>query len=176
MTDLVELVVARLKAVDRVLDLGAGAGHQAITFRDAGMKVTAVDIQLPKSLPEDINWVEAKGEEYLESLADTVKFEAIFMRNILQFFDREWTEKQLPTLLATHLSPVGPTVINTFYKDPNPPFDHPFRSLYTVQELERLFAGWTIELAEQFEKDGLDLSGHPRHFFITQLVASRPNR
>jgi 2-polyprenyl-3-methyl-5-hydroxy-6-metoxy-1,4-benzoquinol methylase len=153
-----------------VLDLGAGEGRQAEEMAKMGAKVIAVDRREPSAKHPNIEWAIQPIEEWVKTLDPSLMFDAIHARNIIQFFPYEWTLGTLIPLLQSHLKPGGFMSIETFYKNPVPPFERPFSSLYSLDDLSPLFADWNTIHSSMEEIDTHDLQGFPRHFFGTSLL------
>lgn len=155
-----------------VLDLGAGNGTFAQIFVERGARVTVVDISIRKITDPSVTTKKMRVEDFVE-IEQTGKFGLIFARNILQFLDKPWVFETLFPWLDDHLSSAGVIAVETFYQDPEPPFDHPMRSLYTLQELTTHFISWEELLARQYEHRSLDMSGHERTFFTTDMIVRK---
>ncbi len=156
----------------RVLDLGAGEGDFARMFCERGAKVTAVDHTIPQSKDGAIECVRIRVEEFIEG-KDRGSYDAVFMRNILQFLQKHWVFATLFPWLGGHLKQGGIIGIETFSRDPEPPFNHPMRSLYTAKELLEHFLLWQDLCVQEYEHDGPDMRGTLRHFFITDLIVRK---
>ena len=75
--------------------------------------------------------------------------------------------------MEKHISSKGIIAIETFYLDPEPPFDHPTRSLYTLKELTRHFMSWNEIFAQEYDHMGLDMNGNTRRFFVASLIVQK---
>lgn len=158
----------------RVLDLGAGEGKQAKHMAGLGMKITAVDRKPPKEKYASISWNTLPIQEWMVKLSDDDFFDAILARNSLQSFEKPMVQGELFPILSRCLKSGGLFAIETFYKEPVPPFDHPFKSLWDETELKRSFAGWEVIASETQEEHTPDLSGRPRDFYKTGLLVRKP--
>ena len=158
----------------RVLDLGAGEGKQAKQMIELGAKVIAVDRKAPKEMDEAISWNTSLVEEWVADLSNNDIFDAILARNSLQFFDKDIVRNELLPILSNHLKSGGLFEIETFYKEPVPPFDHPFKSLWTEDELRESFVDWKVVASEMGEENTTDLSGKLRDFYKTGLLVKKP--
>ena len=171
--DFTRKIFEYLKPGNHVLDLGAGVGDFARMFVEHGAKVTAVDPIVMTQPDPNIKTKPMRIEDfYNEHNSD--QYDLIFARNILQFLDKNWVFATLFPWLEGHLTPNGIIAIETFYQNPNPPFDQPMRSLYTLQELTAHFMSWSEIFAREYNHQGLDMSGQSRQFFISSLIVRRP--
>ena len=157
-----------------VLDLGAGDGKQAKRMTELGAKVIAVDRKPPKEADPSISWNILPIEEWVVKLSDNDTFDAILARNILQFFDKNMAVEELLPILSKHLKSGGLLAIETFSQEPVPPFERPFKSLWTEDELKNNFTGWEILSSQMQMQNALDLAGRPRDFYRTVLLARKP--
>ena len=156
-----------------ILDLGAGIGTYSEMFADRDALVTAVDKHIPNQIGDNITCVRMTAEKFITQ--DEHIYDGAFFRNIMQFFDKTWTFEHLFPWLGNHLKPGGVIAIETFYQEPNPPFDHPLASLYTMQELQQYFGSWQEIYARHYEHKGSDMSGRNRQFYISDLIIRRNN-
>jgi 2-polyprenyl-3-methyl-5-hydroxy-6-metoxy-1,4-benzoquinol methylase len=155
-----------------VLDLGAGDGKFAQMFVERGAKVTAVDTR-PMNINDAMIVPKQMTIEYFCATENKEHFDLIFVRNAIQFLDKNWTLETFLPWMEERCSDKGIIVIETFYQDPEPPFDHPMRSLYTLKELTGFFMSWNELFAREYDHVGLDLSGNTRKFFITSLIVQK---
>ena len=163
-----------LKPSWRILDLGAGEGNQAKRMVELGMTVVAVDKKSPKEKDEQISWNIMPVEDWVVTLSDNDLFDAILARNSLQFFDKTTVEKELLPILSKHLKSGGLFEIETFYKEPIPPFANAFKSLWTVDELTKNFGDWEVIASDMRKENTTDLSGNLRDFYTTGLLLRKP--
>ena len=157
-----------------VLDLGAGEGKQAKHMIELGVRVIAVDRNIPKEKDESITWKNLPIQEWLVRLHDNDLFDAILARNVLQFLDKTLIEIELLPILSKHLKKGGIFAIETFYDEPVPPFEHAFNSLWNSDELKKNFIGWDIITSEMEKEHTTDLSGRLRGFYKTGLLMKKP--
>ena len=101
------------------------------------------------------------------------RYDLIFLRNILQFLDKQWVFDVLFPWFQGHLNTGGIIGIETFYQEPEPPFGHPMRSLYSAQELSGHFLSWQEIYLEQYDHSGPDLSGITRHFYTSDILVKK---
>lgn len=170
--EFIQVFLDQLQTRWRILDLGAGQGDFAHKFVERSATVTAVDVLLPKLSNPAITPKRMRVEEYIAATSSET-FDAVFARNILQFLDRSWVFETLFPWIANHLTPHGLLAIETFYRDPEPPFPHPLRSFYTLAELTPHFISWNELLATQSEHQGLDMAGQARKFFTTDMIVKK---
>ena len=164
--------ISLIRPGSRILDMGAGIGTFSQMFADKGALVTAVDIKIREGLDENIASKKLKVEEFVMHNSNDI-YDVAFMRNILQFLDKEWVFEILFPWLDEHLTRGGVVGIETFYKEPMPPFDHALRSLYTIRELAEHFLLWQELYSEQYEEYGPDMSGNFRQFFLSDLIVRK---
>lgn len=170
--DFNEIFLSYLKTGHKVLDLGAGAGDFSQAFADKGASVTAVDPRLREDLGESVIRKKMKVEEFIAQ-AQKDLYDLVFMRNILQFLDKQWVFDILLPWLQEHVNRDGVIGIETFYQEPEPAFDHPMDSLYSAQELIEHFLAWQEIYLEQYGHIGHDMKGRLRHFFIVDLIVQK---
>jgi 2-polyprenyl-3-methyl-5-hydroxy-6-metoxy-1,4-benzoquinol methylase len=163
-----------IKPGHHVLDLGAGQGNFTQMFVERGARVTAVDIRLPKLQDTSIISEKTSIEEFCAS-EQSGQYDRIFARNVLQFLDKPWVFKTLFPWMEEHITVQGIIGIETFYQDPEPPFEHVMRSLYPLKELTAHFMSWTELYVRDYCHSGLDMSGQIRKFFLSSLIVKRPD-
>ena len=162
-----------LKPGWRVLDLGAGEGKQAKIITGLGATVVAVDIKSPKVNIPLVTWNTLSIEEWIKRPFDNNPFDAVLARNIFQFFEKEYLKGVLVPGLSERLKSEGLIAVETFYKEPDPPFERPFKSFWNETEIKEIFQGWKIVASETEDGPGLDLSGKMRDFFRTGFLAQK---
>ena len=162
-----------LKSNHHVLDLGAGEGNFSRMFLERGAVVTAVDSRIPKQDEENFNAVRMKIEDFCNT-PNTEKYDRFFLRNVIQFLDKSWVFEILFPWIENHSSNNAVIAIETFYQDPAPPFEHPMRSLYSLEVLTLHFMTWVEHFARQYSHVGLDMGGQTRTFFVSSLIVQKP--
>lgn len=170
--EFIKTVLDCIKPGHHVLDLGTGDGRFARLFAERGAHVTAVDPEAPTTAEPLIDFKKMPVEEFM-SHADTTPYDMVFMRNFIQFLDKQWCFDILFPWVGTRLRGGGILAIHTFYRDPEPPFDHPMRSLYPINELKEHFVLWPEVLAEEYCERGLDMAGQERTFFVSDLIVQK---
>lgn len=170
--DFTKTFLSGIKPGQRVLDLGAGGGDFVRMFVDRGARVTAVDPRIPEIQDVMINSKRMEIEEFCAA-ENPDRYDLIFARNVIQFLDKNWTLENLFPWMEEHTSQQGIIAIETFYKDPEPPFDHPMRALYTLGELMNYFMPWKDIHAREYSHQGLDMNGQARKFFVSSLIVQR---
>lgn len=155
---------------DSVLDIGGGDGKFAKMFIDRGARVTIVDPKAIASTAEQ-SIVETKTIEAYCREIHSEKYDAMFLRNVIQFLDRTWVFESLIPWMKEHLTERGIIAIKTFYQNPEPPFARPVTSTYSLIELQRQFLAWTELLGEQYVHQGSDMLGQLRKFFSVDIIA-----
>ena len=166
-----KIFISFIKPGHRVLDLGANQGEYSQIFIDNGAKVTAVDYNLPDLLGKDIIVKKMKVEEFINQ--DSDKYDMVFMSNILQFLEKQWVVEILVPWLDKHMTTDAVIGMRTFYQEPEPPFDHPMISLYTIGDLTHYFMSWQELYAKQYDHYGPDMKGNTRHFFISDMIIKK---
>lgn len=157
----------------KVLDLGAGKGWFSRKCLEKQAIVTAVDRSAPENLSPGIDWHTMDVKEFVERLPEKEVFDIIYSRNLIQFLDSDWVEKKLIPTLIEHLRPAGIIAIQTFYQDPEPPFESKVPSIYTVDDLRTMLAPLQILQAKGFSDNAPDMAGIPRTFFLTNIIAKK---
>lgn len=122
-----ETFAFHLKTGCRVLDLGAGSGRFARLFASQGAIITALDRERGDEDGKGVTWLEAPIETALDDLLGQDRFQAVFARHVLQYFETDWVTKRLIPVLAEILEPGGVLAVETFARPPMPPFaeQHP---------------------------------------------------
>lgn len=174
MTNLVQTCLSIAQQGSRVLDLGSGNGRIAAKLAGRGAQVIAVD-RVQQSEPLDgVTFISAEVVDFVERLPAAKLFDLILLRNLIQFLYFEIVVEQLLPKLQSHLRPGGYIAIGTFYRDPDPPFDRPAQSVYTLNDLRQFFTDWTEVFADERKELMNDLRGKERLFFVTELIFRRP--
>ena len=169
---------AKIEEGSEGLDLGAGDGRWVTTAANIRTRVTAIDRQPAPAgpLPIGSSWIQADLHDGLAAiLKDGQKFDFMMCFNAIQFMPRDYILGEFLPSLAHYARPDCVLGLCTFWKDPNPAFEHPFTSLYTALELVEALKGWEILQAEQRESDALSLDGVTlRHWYATEILAHFP--
>ncbi len=169
--DFFEEFITYLKPEQRVLDLGAGKGEQALRMAELGCQVVAVDRNPGTLTHPNITWRIQTIGDWVQNSGDA-KFDAVLMKNVLQFITRDWVTTTLFPTLMPLLNPGAVIGIETFYQPPEPPFA--ISSCWTADELVTLLNNFCAILQkQQTEKIGPDLRGTTRHFYLTQILAQK---
>ena len=134
------------------------------------MEVVAVDRKEPAQGAEGIDFIVSDIASWLPKLSDQEIFDGIFIKNILQFFEKAWVIHTLIPTLRQHIASGGVIAIETFRAAPRPPFDRSHSSYYTAKELYDLFYGCGMLLSEETTEQGTDMEGGARIFAITRLI------
>ncbi len=161
-----------IKPGQHVLDLGAGEWKFAQMFVERGARVTAVDTRPSLLRNAMITRVTMNIEDFC-SATHPDKYDLVFARNVLQFLDKYWVFETLLPWIEEHLAGQGIIGIETFYQDPEPPFDHSMRSLYALKELTTHFLLWAELYAKEYDHRGFDMSGQTRKFFVSDLIVKK---
>ena len=156
-----------------VLDLGAGSGRHAKYMAKNGLNVVAVDRAANDPHVPNITWHTMEIQNWLSSIPSDEKYDAILMRNIIQFFSSEYIKDTLLPTLLSHLKPDGIVAIETFFRDPEPAFPKRFNSYWTVEDLKDLFPQWKVIFATESAEDRSDLHGTGRKFYLTDIIVTR---
>lgn len=167
-----EIILNNIRSDITVLDLGSGDGAFARMFAERGAIVTAVDTMFCPPNEESITFQKASVEEFV-GRNEASQYDLVFMRNILQFLDKNWVFEELFPWLEGRIKNNGVVGIETFYQDPKPPFDHSVRSLYTPTELTQHFVSWQELYAKEYDQDNLDMRGMLRHFYVSDLIVKK---
>lgn len=160
-----------IKKGHKVLDLGSDLGIYCDIFVERGASVIAVDIEKYQHLNNAVDFRFQSVESFVET--NTADYDLIFMRNILQFLDKEWVFEILFPWLYKQTTREGVIGIKTFYQEPDPPFMHSIRSTFSSEELIYQLPLWHEVYVKEYEHDGPDLAGEMRHFFITDLIMKK---
>lgn len=158
-----------------VVDLGAGDGALSAKLAASGARTIAVDRKAPETKPEGVEWIASSVEDWLGGLPEGFRADAFLLKNVVQFFEKDWTLSVLLPKLAARLSPGGVIAIETFSAAPEPPFPKPHSSYYSIGDLKAAFPDWETPLAEETtDEAGSDLAGNKRTFHLTRLIAKKP--
>lgn len=157
----------------KVLDLGAGDGWFSRECVARLALVTAVDTQPAVTPHPQIDWDVTNVKDYLERLPAIEMFDVIFSRNLVQFLDTDWVKETMFPMLLKHLSPNGVIAIQTFYQDPEPPFESKVTSLFTLSGLKDVLLPTKILNERQFSETSPDMNGVTRTFFVTNIIAQK---
>lgn len=157
-----------------VLNLGAGEGKFAQMFVERGASVTMVDTQLPKIQDANVHVQQMSIEEFC-AIENPDRYDGIFARNSIQFLDKNWVHETLFPWLEDHSSDNGIIAIETFFQNPEPPFNRHMKSLYALKELQSHFLSWNEMYAREYSHLGLDMSGQTRKFFVSSLIVQKPH-
>jgi tellurite methyltransferase len=160
----------------RVLDLGCGLGNLAIAAARTGCPVVAVDASAT-GIVRIVDVSRAENLGMAGVLADVgayriaAEYDTIVAIGLLMFLPRAQALALLGEM-QNHVAAGGVAIVNvlvegTTYMDM---FDPAGYCLFGRDELERRFAGWTIELAR---KQGFDAPGGTKKEFAT-VVARKP--
>ncbi|MEK7584489.1 MAG: methyltransferase domain-containing protein [Patescibacteria group bacterium] len=167
-----KVFLEQIRRGDTVLDLGTGSGEFSQMFADRGARVTAVDVRMPDDLDDAIVPKKMSVQDFIAETKDE-QYDEIFLRNIIQFLDKQWVLDSLVPWLQDHVRAGGVVGIQTFYEEPRPPFDHPRKSLYSLEELAVAFPTWPELYREEREREGPDMEGNIRRFFIASLIVKK---
>lgn len=154
---------------DSVLDIGGGDGKFAKMFIECGAHVTIVDPKAIASTAEQ-SFVETKTIEAYCREVHSEKYDAMFLRNVIQFLDRTWVYESLIPWMKEHLAEHGIIAVKTFYQNPEPPFARPVASVYSLTELQQQFPTWTELVGRQYAHQGSDMHGQMRKFFTVDVI------
>lgn len=156
--DITKFTEAWLKTLPKgvMLDLGAGEGRAAKFAASQGFQAIAVDLK-PGNIP-GVTWLQEPVEGY--GWEKYGPFRLILARNVLQFLEKKEGLK-LVQRARELLKPGGVLIIETFTKQPEPPFP---TDLTFYQAKDFLHANEQAEVTVE----GSDLEGKPRKFHLTQ--------
>src|SRR3989344_4727801 len=127
----IDTFLDKIKPDDVVLDVGAGDGKYAEMMVARGASVFAIDKQKPEKMIPGVEWHIGQIENWIEQIDKSIKFNAVFAKNIIQFFDTQFVVEKLLPKLSDHLTSGGFIAIETFYRAPEPSFSKPHRSYYS---------------------------------------------
>lgn len=157
----------------KILDLGAGDGWFSRKCLEKQAMVTAVDRKLSPDQHPEIDWHQMDVQAYVERLQEKDMFDIVYSRNLIQFLEGDWVENKLIPILVNHLRPGGIIAIQTFYRDPEPPFERAVSSLWAVKDLQRLLPKLQVLQKGEISDMSPDMRGIPRRFFLTNLIAKK---
>lgn len=137
-----------------VLDFGCGLGNLAFAAASRGCNVTALDAS-PAAIEHVRARAASEGASVAASLADlrdyplTREYDCVVSIGLLMFFDCPTALKVLSDLQA-HVRRGGIAIINVLVEGTTflDMFDPAGYCLFAAAEMQRRFAGWTIERSE----------------------------
>jgi tellurite methyltransferase len=160
----------------RVLDLGCGLGNLAIAAARQGAQVVAVDASLPAIVHiAEVSRAENLGMTAIVADASAYRlageYDTVVAIGLLMFMRREAALERLGAI-RQHVAPRGCAVVNVLVEGTTymAMFDPQDYCLFAAEELERLFAGWQIELAR---RDVFPAPGGTEKRFST-VIARKP--
>ena len=182
----VEIAIAAAKGAPReAIDLGCGAGHEAVALLRAGFRVQAVD-----AFAEAVDATRARAERFgvaggLSTRIERIerlgrlgpgRYGIVHARFALPFvpgrdFPRVWTE------ICEALAPGGVFAGQLF--GPNDAFLHDGSfdpaemNAHTAAEVDALVAGLEPIHREEVDRDGVTALGVPKHWHVHHLVVRR---
>ncbi len=129
-----------------VLDVGAGDFELAKKLALAGARVTAVDVRQPSTLPDGITFFQTDIVDYKTNDL----YDVILLMNVLQFLKKDQVMDDVLPRLLSMLKTEGSMYIETFSKNPEPPFPNlPISSTYTEEDFQAAAGkyGFTVSYA-----------------------------
>jgi tellurite methyltransferase len=164
----------------RVLDLGCGAGRNALPLAIAGMEVTAVDAS-PAACRRLGSLAEAARIDVQIVVQDVTRFaflgsyDVVIAHGLLHLLERRARDAVIERM-REHTSFGGANVVTVFTDRIAPPADlAPFMpGCFAEGELFRAYADWDISLQRAYtlhdQHEGGVMHDHP----VNKLVARRP--
>ena len=160
-----------IHAGDTVLDLGAGVGKYAQYMAEHGAHVIAVDQRTDVPTIAGVTRVTENIPVWIAASADET-YDAILMKNIVQFFSRDYLTQTLFPAIASRVRNGGVVGIQTFFAAPEPPFSKPL-TFWTTVELQHAFMGWEVLYSNTFSENRKALSGGDHLFHMTDLIVKK---
>ncbi len=166
--------LTRMRGTERVLVLGPGDGKRSLLMAQRASHVIAVDrVAPPAGLPQNVEWIQADIEDWLETLGPADTFDGILAFYVLPHLPRTLTLELLLPQLRERLRPGGHIALRTFTRQSEPPM--PFDpTLFTATELiERL---GRLEILQAFQYNGPQLCPNERivrHYWELSILARR---
>lgn len=143
---------------------------------DAGVKVTAVDRHKVSKSHKNIEFICADIYDWIpEQKEVAVTYDAVLLANVLQFLDPAWVGEQLIPFLKEKVVDGGYVGIESFRKDPEPPFKRKIDYFYNEGTLQDYFSeGFSIQWVDEYDDIRPDLAtGAERKFFLVGMVVQR---
>ena len=172
MNHLTSQFIEQLSPNSTVVDLGSGAGMYSKKLLDLGHQVIAVDKRIVLDVP-GIDFRHQTIQDFITNLPPDFKADGWLLKNVIQFIDKEYILNTLIPILKARTSPNGVIAIETFFKDPEPAFDHPFASYYHLTDLTPLFSDWNTLYEKKEMDEHSDMNGTIRNFAITSLLVRK---
>jgi Methyltransferase domain len=169
MPKLIETFIANLRPHAHIADLGAGDGRWSKVLAESGMRVLAVDRKEPAERHVGVEWHVGDVEGWLDALASSEKFDGFLLKNVLQFFEKEWVSTVLLPELRAHAAEGAVVCIETFFAPSEPPLKGQV-SFYRAEELAVAFSGWKVLLQEESDDVAKDLTGNERRFHLARII------
>jgi tellurite methyltransferase len=165
------------------LELGCGAGDDAVYFALCGMRVTVVDVQ-----PTAIEAARALANQH--DLSDRITFvecsfadftyseQAVNLVNARFSIPFASRSDFADTWISIERSLVPGGVFTGQLFGPNDSFVHDPRrrsiTCHTRAEVDALLGGWQVHHMEEVEKDGYTATGRAKHWHVFHILAQRP--
>ncbi len=177
--EVIELLTS-LAPGSRVLDLGCGAGRNALPLAIAGMEVTAVDVSsaacrrltaLAEAARVDIQIV----IQDLTRFAFLGSYDVVIAHGVLHLLERRARDSIIERM-REHTSFGGANVIAVFTDRLAPPTDLAafMPGCFTEGELFRAYADWDISLQRAYTLHDEHEGGIRHEHAVNKLVARRP--
>lgn len=151
-----------------MLDLGAGAGKQAAAMAAIGCNVWAVDKE-PITLESNFQRQQIIVEDWVLT-PPTVKFDAVLMNNIIQFFPKAWIKAVLVPTLNRMLNSGAVIGVRSFYKEPKPQFEDKMMNYWSKSELVDLWPHAEVLLKDHSSGKRPDMQGRLRKFYNSATI------
>ncbi|MEZ4210119.1 MAG: class I SAM-dependent methyltransferase [Patescibacteria group bacterium] len=155
-----------------VVDLGSGPGIYAKKLLDLGHQVIAVDKKIVLDIP-GIDFRHQSVQDFIINLPPDFKADGWLLKNVIQFIDKKYVLNTLIPTIKNHTNPNGIIAVETFFKDPEPAFDHPFTSYYHLTDLTPLLLDWDIQYLKEEVSENKDMNGTIRSFAIISLLVRK---
>ena len=157
-----------------VFDLGSGDFSFAKELAKLHRVVRCVDIDLEIAVPGEVDFCTADltRQTELERIFYGSEQSHFFIRNLLQFLDRACVANLIESIRK--YAPVNSSIyIETFFGDPDPPFEAEYLSYWNSQELLNLVGSGTKEIRSAQEVVlGQSLDGEYRLFRVSAVAGT----
>jgi len=168
-----ERLLDNIPASSSILDLGAGDLRLAESILKVKENVTiyGVDTRIPQSLPKGVHFYQADIIDIVRgntAISFPILFDVIILRNIIQFFDKNFVINELFPWIKDNASVGARVILETFTKRPTPGFpDGIIVSTYSLNDFRQLGENLFIDVGEEEVED---LNGEIRTFAFLDAI------
>lgn len=161
---LVDSLTPLLKPGMRVLDVGTGNFEDALTMRDLGCDVTALDVAPKATIPTGITFI----HEDFRSFTPQVPYDVVYLSFIVNFLDKQtFFNEILPRYSDARI-----VAIRTFSARPEPSDPDKPITLYALTDFQGL--PWDPVVAKTWDETYPGYDGVSRSWHLLEYVGVKP--